>query len=318
MGKRGDAARLEALGCSAYLLKPVKQQMLRDVLMTVVSQSGAAPSPLVTRHKIAEQKRQNLRILLAEDNLINQKLAVTLLQKAGYSVDAVESGTYAVEKAKEGGYNAILMDVQMSEMDGFEATGLIREWEGRIGKHTPIIAMSMLERWTSSDEKPVASFETTESSTAVNEYASIQNPIFEDDGLFGEESEPHASPEQSKPQHTRTDFSNAVPMDMQSALFHFDDDKNFMMEMLTVFMAGLPARLSEMQTALNENNANILARLAHNLKGTCLNFGTEPLAKLSAELEEMGKHDDIQFAPAIAEQMQEEVHRLQEYVQELR
>ncbi len=99
MGKRGDAARLEALGCSAYLLKPVKQQMLREALAAVLSQNEQEQSRLLTRHQLAEQKRQHLRILLAEDNPINQKLAVTLLQKAGYSVDAVESGTHAVEKA---------------------------------------------------------------------------------------------------------------------------------------------------------------------------------------------------------------------------
>src|SRR6266508_669508 len=107
MGKRGDASRLEALGCSAYLLKPVKQQMLREALIAVLSQEGQEEPHLVTRHQLAEQKRHNLRILLAEDNPINQKLAVTLLQKAGYSVDAVENGAHALEKAKEGGYNAI-------------------------------------------------------------------------------------------------------------------------------------------------------------------------------------------------------------------
>jgi HPt (histidine-containing phosphotransfer) domain-containing protein len=181
----------------------------------------------------------------------------------------------------------------------------------------PKVFFSMLERWTSSDEKPAASFDTDQNSTSVNEYDSIQNPIFEDDGLFGEESKPHDSLPQPKPQHTRTDFSNIAPMDMQSALFHFDGDKIFMMELFTIFIAGLPDRLSEIQTALKDNNANVLARLAHNLKGTSLNFGTEPLATLSAELEEMGKHDDIQFSPDLVEQLQEEVHRLQRYIQEL-
>ena len=344
MGKRGDAARLEALGCSAYLLKPVKQQMLRDVLMTVASQSEISPSPLVTRHQIAEQKRHNLRILLAEDNPINQKLAVTLLQKAGYSVDAVESGRHAVEKAREGGYNAILMDVQMSEMDGFEATGLIRAWESKKGQHTPIIAMtahalsgdrercieagmddylskplqpkvffSMIERWTSSEARSGSSLESNESNTPANDYASIQNPMFED-GLFGEESQPRAANEDVKTQRIPINFSYIAPMDMPSALSHFDGDKDFLTEMFTVFMTGLPDRLSEMQTAIDGNNANKLARLAHNLKGTSLNFSTEPLATLSAELEEMGKRDEIQFVASLVNQMQEEVHRLQEFV----
>ena len=129
MGQRGDAARLEALGCAGYLLKPLKQSLLREALMTVLGQkqirrrhraSGNAPL-------LSEQKRQGMRILLAEDNPINQKLAVVLLQKAGYSVDVVDNGLQAVEKVKEGEYNAVLMDVQMPEMDGLEATMLIRK-----------------------------------------------------------------------------------------------------------------------------------------------------------------------------------------------
>jgi two-component system, sensor histidine kinase and response regulator len=345
MGKRGDAARLEALGCSAYLLKPVKQQMLREALMTVLSQDEQAEPHLVTRHQLSEQKRHNLRILLAEDNPINQKLAVTLLQKAGYSVDAVENGAHALEKAKTDSYNAILMDVQMSEMDGFEATHLIREWERETGQHTPIIAMtahalsgdrercleagmddylskplepkvffSMLERWTQNDQKPAASFETPDLTAAPDEYTTVQNPFFDDDGLFGEESSPSPVQPAIQSSYQLMDFSNISPMDRQAALVHFDGDEKFMMEMLATFMESLPERLAEIQVALNQQSANMVGRLAHNLKGTCLNFSTEPLAALSAELEAMGKREDLQFAPFVVEQLQNEIGRLQEFM----
>jgi PAS domain S-box-containing protein len=345
MGKRGDAARLEALGCSAYLLKPVKQQMLREALITVLSQDEQGESHLVTRHQLTEQKRHNLRILLAEDNAINQKLAVTLLQKAGYSVDAVENGLHAVEKAKSDVYNAILMDVQMSEMDGFEATGLIREWERETGQHTPIIAMtahalrgdrercieagmddylskplepkvffSMLERWTQGDKKPVALFGSQTLTASANEYETLQNSLFEDDGLFGEETRPSSPQEAVQVSYQLIDFSNISPMDPESALVHFDGDKKFMREMCATFIENLPERLAEIQGALNKNSASTVGRLAHNLKGTCLNFSTEPLATISAELEAMGKREDLQFAPFVVEQMQSEIRRLQEFV----
>ncbi len=348
MGKRGDAARLEALGCSAYLLKPVKQQMLREALMAVLGQSALPKHQLVTRHQLSELKRQNLRILLAEDNPINQKLAVTLLQKAGYSVDAVESGDLAVEKAKPGGYNAILMDVQMSGMDGYEATGLIRAWEGEVGRHTPIIAMTahalsgdrercieagmddylskplqpnvfyaMLERWTTTGQETGVSTETKSDKSSQMAYSSIQPPNFDDDGLFGEEAQPKPPESASHREYIQKDFSMIAPMDVESALYHFDHDREFMTEMLTVFLSGLPERLSELTNATNETNANKLARVAHNLKGTCLNFGTEPLATLSAELEEMGKRDDIEFARFLVGQLQGEAVRLQEYVKEI-
>jgi len=346
MGKRGDASRLEALGCSAYLLKPVKQQLLREALLAVLSHGDKEPAPLVTRHQLAEQKRQNLRILLAEDNPINQKLAVTLLQKAGYSVDAVESGTQAVEKAKEGGYNAILMDVQMAEMDGFEATRLIRFWESETGAHTPIIAMtahamsgdrercieagmddylskplqpkvffSMVERWSNTDARPASVPTPTVPIADPSEYTSIQESLFDDDGLFGEESAAPSSRSEAF-SYKRIDFSQVPPIDVQAGLVHFDGDKDFMMGMFDTFLQSLRERLTEMQNSVQEKDANKLARLAHNLKGACLNFGTEPLATLCREMEEQGKRDDLQFTPNVLEQLQEEILRLTEFAEE--
>jgi CheY-like chemotaxis protein/HPt (histidine-containing phosphotransfer) domain-containing protein len=144
MGHRGDASRMEALGCAGYLLKPVKQQQLFDAILAVLGQAAAPASQqpqIITRHSISEQKRQNFHILLAEDNPINQKLAVTLLQKAGYPVDVAENGLQAVEMATRKHYQLIFMDVQMPEMDGFEAVQRIREVEGTAA-HTPIIAMT--------------------------------------------------------------------------------------------------------------------------------------------------------------------------------
>ncbi|MDD2923490.1 MAG: response regulator, partial [Anaerolineales bacterium] len=144
MGKRGDAPRLEALGCSGYLLKPVKQRMLYDAIVAVLSRKEDEKPALITRHILTEQRRFGMRLLLAEDNPINQKLAIALLQKAGYSVEAVETGALAVNKIKTEAYNAVLMDVQMPEMDGLEATRAIRQWEAaqQPSLHTPIIAMT--------------------------------------------------------------------------------------------------------------------------------------------------------------------------------
>jgi PAS domain S-box-containing protein len=143
MGRRGDASRLEAVGCNGYLLKPVKQQQLLEAIVAVMGQKSveAVQPHIVTRHTITEQKRQDLQILLAEDNLINQKLAVTLLQKAGHVVDVVDDGLKAVEAAKSKRYHVIFLDVQMPEMDGFEAAQQIRVWEGGV-RHTPIIALT--------------------------------------------------------------------------------------------------------------------------------------------------------------------------------
>jgi two-component system sensor histidine kinase/response regulator len=145
IGQRGEVARLRALGCAGYLTKPVKQSQLAETIAAVLSPRRTGPNeppgPVVTRHSLREDKRHRIRILLAEDNHMNQKLAVALLTKAGYLVDAVEDGRKAVEALRQGQYDLVLMDVQMPVMNGFEATKAIREMEGAT-KHTPIVAMT--------------------------------------------------------------------------------------------------------------------------------------------------------------------------------
>jgi len=141
MGQQGDTARLQAIGCSGYLLKPVKMQMLLESLISALGLPSDEKPGLITQHSIIEKVREGLRVLLAEDNPINQKLAVILLQKAGYSVDVVENGVQAVEQVKKVRYCVVLMDVQMPEMDGYDATRAIRKWEGK-KYHTSIIAMT--------------------------------------------------------------------------------------------------------------------------------------------------------------------------------
>lgn len=145
IGQRGDAKMCEEMGCAGYLLKPVRKVDLLEILRTVIGEGKtevtSQAEPLITRHSIAERKRLDKQILLAEDNPINQKLAVTLLRKGGYRVKKVDNGLQAVEAVKSGAYGLVLMDVQMPEMDGIEATKRIRELSDE-KTHIPIIAMT--------------------------------------------------------------------------------------------------------------------------------------------------------------------------------
>ena len=144
-GRRGDSARCEELGISAYAMKPVRRSELREVISRLLNDHDQRPGQaLITRYTIANARNaaEPLRVLVAEDNAVNQKLVARLLEKRGHSVKVVANGREALESLEQGTYHLVLMDVQMPEMDGFEATGELRKREKETGLHTPIIALT--------------------------------------------------------------------------------------------------------------------------------------------------------------------------------
>jgi len=142
-GQRGDGARCKELGIAAYLIKPVLQADLLDAMLQVlVSCDGPdKPTQVITRHTLREG-RSPLRILLAEDNLVNQKLASRLLENQGHVVVVAANGAQALNTLAKQSFDLILMDAQMPVMDGFEATAAIRRLEAATRAHIPIIAMT--------------------------------------------------------------------------------------------------------------------------------------------------------------------------------
>ncbi len=143
LGQKGDGALCKEIGISGYLLKPVKQSELFDTIIMVlgISENDKEEKTLITRHTVQESRRK-LRILLAEDNFINQKLAIKMLEKRGHTVIVANDGKEAIDLLEKEQVDVVLMDVQMPGMDGLEATRIIRKKEEETGEHVPIIAMT--------------------------------------------------------------------------------------------------------------------------------------------------------------------------------
>jgi CheY-like chemotaxis protein len=140
-GQRGDAARCREIGIEVYLLKPVRQSALLEAIARSLGrpvETGLVP---LTRHSLNES-RPKLRVLLAEDNAINRKLAIRLLEKQGHTVTVANDGREAVEAVENGEFDVVLMDVQMPNMSGYEAAAAIRARERGTGEHLPIVAMT--------------------------------------------------------------------------------------------------------------------------------------------------------------------------------
>jgi len=310
MGQRGDAARLLAVGCSGYLLKPVKMQMLYEALGTVLEENPVKPQ-LVTQHSISEKVRKETRILLAEDNPVNQKLAVLLLQKAGYSVDVVGDGALAVERVQKEKYNLLLMDVQMPEMDGYDATRAIRIWEANKGQdHLPIIAMTAsamkgdrercleagMDDYVSKPLKPELLYEV------IKKWSSEEK-------LLAEPAPLHAT-------ETEKDMESLPPLSIEEALDRFGGNRTIFNQVCKEFLLSLPDRIEAMKNANTGGNLQEFYRLVHNLKGVSANLCANRMAILMQELEEMGARDEMNEVPGVLAQVQGEAMRLQNYCED--
>jgi len=147
MGRREDSKRLLEKGFSAYLTKPVKQSFLHDCLSTLLAETRGreetGAQEVTTRHRVADMQRECIRVLIAEDNAVNQRVALKILEKAGFMAEAVSNGLEAVAVLEKREFDIVLMDCQMPQMDGYEATQIIRNSDSMAGnRNIPIIAIT--------------------------------------------------------------------------------------------------------------------------------------------------------------------------------
>jgi CheY-like chemotaxis protein len=303
-GQGNDAARCRELGITAYLTKPIKQSELFNAIVSLIGapvvKTGEVPS--ITPRKL-QAGRRSCRILLAEDNHVNQRLAVRLLEKEGHTVVLANNGREAVARFEKEPFDLILMDVQMPELNGYEATRQIRSMEEDTGRRVPIIAMTA-HAMKGDRERCLDS--------GMDGY--VSKPIKLDE-LFGA-IEALAPTDQTNGSKRREEEVTPV-IDKREALSRVNGDAELLAELAELFLKDYPQMMGEIEAAIGRGDGEGLSEAAHAMKGSVGNFGTKRAYEEAARLERMGQERDLKDATEACNRLASEIERLRSALNEL-
>jgi PAS domain S-box-containing protein len=308
LGQRGDAARLREMGAAGYLTQPFEAGELLEAIRAVASSAVAEAGDLVTRHWIRERRRR-VNVLLADDSPTNRRLAMRLLEKRGHAVSAVENGLEAVQALEKDSYDIILMDVQMPEMDGLEATTAIRETEELTGGHIPIVALTAhamkgdrerclavgMDAYVS---KPFQAEELFATIEQLVSFANAGRP--EDEQENGEEAE-------GPPVATTV----GTLVDVSGALGRMGGSPEVLAEVTQIFLDGYAEQLAELTAGIEAGDMGTSAKVAHRLKGELGTLGATGAFEAGQEIVTLARADDVAGAQGAFARFIEEMERVE-------
>jgi signal transduction histidine kinase/DNA-binding response OmpR family regulator/HPt (histidine-containing phosphotransfer) domain-containing protein len=356
-GQLGDADRCRQLGVNHFVTKPIKQSDLFDAVMKALAAAASDEQPTDDDRATAPESPDRapatppLRILLAEDNAVNQRVAARLLEKRGHSVVVAENGKEAIDRLAQGSIDLILMDVQMPEMDGLEATAAIRARESGTATHTPIIAMTAhamrgdrercleagMDEYVSKPIQPAELFKAI--NTTLGKLAqtrltvrhscagrSCDMPAPEHNRSGKSSARCSAAPhfvsgcadmgDGSVPNETHE--SSAALLDEPALRERVGDDPELLIEIIDLFLGETPRLVEAIDNAIAERDANKVERSAHRLKGAVGNFGARSAASAALQLEIVGRSGDVAGAAAGCATLKREIEKLQPVLTALR
>ena len=314
-GQSGDAARCRQLGLAAYLTKPLTQAPLYRVIIQILGQMANPADPSAAPKRLNQESSAMsnapasaagsapLRVLLAEDNQVNQKLASTMLQKRGHLVTVANDGAEALECLKRGDFDVVLMDVHMPRMGGFEATAEIRAAEKARGGHDrlPVVALTALAM--SGDR---------EACLKAGMDAYVAKPISSADlfgtleRLFPNRSGTSATGRGGAQHPTRP----GVPVvDVARLEANLENDPDLIRSIIEAFLRDHPQREGEMMEAMKAADPPTLARSAHTVKGLLLTLGASPAADVALRLEILARCGNLTDSEAAFEELRGELTR---------
>jgi len=316
MKRSGDVPLFESIGCAAYLIKPVKQFRLLETIRAVLGlgeNDKAKKTPIITQESIMSPRQRNAAILLVEDNLVNQKLVVKMLEKGGYKCVAANNGREAVDAMSgDDRYDLILMDVQMPVMSGYDATKAIRELEGD-ERHTPIIAMTA-HAMPGDREKCLEA--------GMDDY--LSKPVKWDDLIAAIEKWLQPKAEVGEPANTAGEepaddaAGRDLPIDFDLTLERLACDMTFFCELVDSFLEYMPELIEALKEAEQSGDADNVTLNAHSIKSAACNLGADSLAAIAEQIEMKGKSGDISSVSLLLDELVEETKRLENQMAEVR
>jgi CheY-like chemotaxis protein len=288
-----NQTRQQLLGIDASLVKPVKAAELLSVIKTVLSTDAR----LQTRPRPAALRTENpLRVLVAEDSPVNQKLIQRLLEKWGHTPVIARDGKETLELLDAGGFDLVLMDLQMPEINGFEATAAIRQKERDNGAHIPIIALTA-HALKGDRERCIEA--------GMDDY--LSKPIEAQKLFDAVETAAHKSEGA-----TGNDRPHIRAVDIDALLKSFDGDRELVSMLARVFADSSPGQLSELDDAVTRGDAEALASGAHALRGSVANFRAEAAVDAATRLEQLARTGDLADADSALAVLQNEIEQLRE------
>ncbi|MCD4707542.1 MAG: response regulator [Candidatus Sabulitectum sp.] len=283
LGQRGDSRRMKEIGFSAYLTKPVKQSELFEALAVLVGMKTVSKNDLVTKYSLSEMKLDKFRILLVEDNITNQQVAMGILKKTGVRVDAVANGLESVLALEQVPYDLVFMDIQMPVMDGLEATRAIRSPDSNVrNRNVPIIAMTAHAMQGDKNRCLEA---------GMNDYLSKPVSPLPMAKVLKKWLDFKA---ELVPGKTEQPSENAIGADCISIfnaeefLERMMDDRNLASLIIQEFLKNTPVLIAELNNHIQNNTLTKAGHVAHSLKGSAANLSASLFVKTAFEIEQAG------------------------------
>ncbi len=313
LGSRGDARHFSEVGFDAYLTKPVRHLELKAVLAQVMAEEGdqsRKSRTITTRHTIRESANifaeLKVRILLAEDNIINQQVALGILKKLGSRADVVANGREAIKALEKIPYDIVLMDVQMPEMDGLQATRIIRDPGSHVINHNvPIVAMTAHAMM--GDKKMCLD-------AGMNDYipkpvnpARLKNALKK--WLLDNRNNSAFQKSEIDNDTDQSAFAAKV-WNMDEMKQRLMNDEDLVKMILAGFLEDIPTQVTLLLRYIRESDLQLAERQAHSIKGAAANVGGECLKEIAFKMEKAGKSGDLKFLKKSIKELESEFQRL--------